>query len=209
MSRIADDLTGEVFGKLTAFRYLGKDDKSHRIWLCKCECGIVKPIRAGHLLDNSLVSCGCFRNTPRLRPYEFLYNRLLQGKHEVTLTYEEFLEFTKETNCHYCNALVRFTVHIYRDGESPTNLDRKDSALGYSKDNCVVCCKRCNVGKNKNFTYAEWRKIGALICSWAEPECCPQCYSVDPEMFNLQCYEQEHDWHNKKLFTTERNAIWS
>ena len=100
-------------------------------------------------MDGSTLSCGCFRRTPKLRPYEYLYNRIKQGKHEVTMTYEEFLAFTKEDKCHYCNAPVRFKIHIYGEGESPTNLDRKDNSIGYSKNNCVVCCKRCNVGKNQ------------------------------------------------------------
>jgi hypothetical protein len=40
------------------------------------------------------------------RPYEHLYTVLLQNSlkkgREVNLTYEEFLEFVKIENCHYC-----------------------------------------------------------------------------------------------------------
>ena len=165
MKKLSEDLTGRVFVKLVVENFAGRH-KSHPMWSCKCSCGNHTTVRGGHLLDGSTTSCGCFRNTPKLRPYEYLYNRIKQGKHEVTLTYEEFLEYTKETNCHYCNVPIHFKVHIYVEGESPTNLDRKDSDLGYSKQNCVVCCKRCNVAKNNHFTYEEWLQIGALIKSW-------------------------------------------
>ena len=159
------DLIGKTFGRLVVVSPLERV-KSHRMWRCRCSCGVYKLIRQEHLISNSTVSCGCFRNTPKLRPYEYLYNRIKQGKHEVIFTYEEFLEFTNETNCHYCDAPVHFKIHIYVEGESPTNLDRKDSALGYSKQNCVVCCKRCNVAKNNHFTYEEWVEIGKVIKSW-------------------------------------------
>jgi 5-methylcytosine-specific restriction endonuclease McrA len=159
------NLIGKTFGKLVVVSPSGRV-KSHRMWKCRCHCGVEKQIRQEHLISEGTVSCGCFRNTPKLRPYEYLYNRIKKGKHAVTLSYEEFLEFTKEPKCHYCGAPVRFKTHIYMEGESATNLDRKDNLLGYSKSNCVVCCKRCNVGKNSNFTYEEWVQIGALIKSW-------------------------------------------
>ena len=33
------------------------------------------------------------------------------------------------------------------------NLDRKDNSIGYSKNNCVVCCSTCNYIKGDKFTY--------------------------------------------------------
>ena len=33
--------------------------------------------------------------------------------------------------------------------EKITGIDRIDSTKGYSKDNCVSCCKMCNIMKNK------------------------------------------------------------
>lgn len=30
---------------------------------------------------------------------------------------------------------------------------------GYTKKNCVLCCKRCNGGKSNLFNYQEWRNM--------------------------------------------------
>lgn len=54
------DLSGETFGRLTVL------DEAERLggyvmWLCRCECGTEKPVRAGHLTEGRTVSCGCYK----------------------------------------------------------------------------------------------------------------------------------------------------
>jgi 5'-deoxynucleotidase YfbR-like HD superfamily hydrolase len=100
---------------------------------------------------------------PPLQPYEALFHVLHTESHRgsrdipVTLTYKEFLEFTKTTKCHYCDSDVLWSKRVNRGkGSSCTNLDRKDNSLGYSKDNCVVCCGCCNRTKGDRFTYDEF-----------------------------------------------------
>ena len=52
------DLTGQVFGKLTAIqRAKSKNGKTY--WLCKCECGNEKEIQTSHLRSGLIRSCGC------------------------------------------------------------------------------------------------------------------------------------------------------
>lgn len=158
------DLLGKIFGRFVVVSTLQRR-KSYRMWMCRCSCGVEKLVRQEHLLSSSTTSCGCRKHEPVLRVFESLYNRLLQSsKHPVELTYEEFLEFTKQHRCHYCGCEIVFDTRIVK--QDRCNLDRKDSYKGYSKDNCVVCCKRCNIAKNNHFTYEEWVKIGNLIRSW-------------------------------------------
>lgn len=54
------DLEGKKFGKLTVL-HLDKVVNHSRYWLCQCECGNVKSIRAGHLLQGKIKGCGCLR----------------------------------------------------------------------------------------------------------------------------------------------------
>ncbi|PWI46423.1 hypothetical protein CEE45_16900 [Candidatus Heimdallarchaeota archaeon B3_Heim] len=42
-------------------------------------------------------------------------------------------------------------------------LERKDNAKGYSKENCVLSCSLCNNAKSDKFTEEEFRKVGAAI----------------------------------------------
>lgn len=92
------------------------------------------------------------------KPYIRLYNRLLNGAKSkgliVTLSYLEFLEFTKIGSCIYCNTEVQWVKHGKK--AIKYNLDRKINSLGYTKDNCVVCCWKCNSTKSNHYTYEEF-----------------------------------------------------
>lgn len=98
-----------------------------------------------------------------LRPYEWLYTHLkrhaglpLEQKRGLLfeLTFEQFLEFVKIPNCHYCERPVQWDVRSQRS-KAYINLDRKDSNVGYRPDNLVVCCPFCNRIKCHLLSYEE------------------------------------------------------
>lgn len=96
-------------------------------------------------------------------PFEHLFNKFKNSakseSHQVDLTFEDFLEFTKKTECHYCNVELKWTPYVYKDSKYQTGaylLDRKDNLLGYSKENAIECCSKCNIAKSDEYTYEEW-----------------------------------------------------
>ena len=102
----------------------------------------------------------------KLRPFEALLNSVKSTarnyNHEFTITYEEYIEFTKIPRCHYCKSLINWRP--YAEGKSNAYyLDRMDNLKGYHKENCVVCCTRCNWSKGSRFSYEEWVEIGRTI----------------------------------------------
>lgn len=56
-----ENIIGKKFGKLTVIDYVGKDDKYHKKYLCKCDCGKQKIIAESALLHGQSKSCGCMR----------------------------------------------------------------------------------------------------------------------------------------------------
>lgn len=63
------DLTGKRFGRLTAVSVVSmaaarKPDHKYQdtVWLCRCNCGIVKHVTRGNLKNGSTISCRCFRD---------------------------------------------------------------------------------------------------------------------------------------------------
>lgn len=155
-----------VFGKYTVVKQVESKNWKRR-WLCRCICGEERVISTEHLCSGKRTGCNSCNNGNKIRPFEALYNMLVsmaKNRTYVELTYEEYLTFTKHKKCRYCGALVVWVPHYAN--EHGHHLDRKDNALGYSKENCVVCCARCNAAKSDHFTYEEWVQIGALIKTW-------------------------------------------
>jgi hypothetical protein len=104
---------------------------------------------------------------PTVPPYHWLYSTLQhsakrEGK-PLYLTFENFLTFIKIQECYYCGAPIFWPkCSRYRDENGKLMrrsqayyLDRKDNSHGYSLDNCVVCCPRCNAIKGNTLTYEE------------------------------------------------------
>lgn len=98
-------------------------------------------------------------------PFEWLYRTIIkytkERNIEYSLTLDEFLEFVKIDKCHYCFTKIKWTEYSTDiinkpDCKARYNLDRKDNNIGYTKDNCVVCCKRCNYAKSNKYSYKEW-----------------------------------------------------
>jgi hypothetical protein len=53
------DLTGQVFGRLTAIRKVGRTKHKHTLWLCKCSCGNETITTTQSLRKGATKSCGC------------------------------------------------------------------------------------------------------------------------------------------------------
>jgi hypothetical protein len=163
MSRSINNLAGRRFGHLVAEVLIQRNPTK---WECLCDCGRRVSVFASALTTKNTRSCGCAykaRTTMRLRPFEALYNKLKRQKHFSDLSYEEFLSLTKEKECHYCGESVVWNPYTRHGSSIATNVDRKDSRIGYTKGNVVTCCTRCNRAKLDHFTYDEWMEIGAVI----------------------------------------------
>ena len=155
------NLTNKRFGRLKVIKQAPTRNYHNLRWECYCDpkfggCGKSVDVLGSSLTSGKTKSCRCLQYK---RPYQWCYTRLKNvSRYPVKLTYEEFFEFTKVTRCHYCNSEVVWNLHNrgINGNHNKYNLDRKDNSLGYSKDNCVVCCWRCNDGKGSRFTYEEW-----------------------------------------------------
>lgn len=110
------------------------------------------------------------------RPYESLYNhskrRAVEGSNRSegrkwTITYEEFLVFTKVKRCHYCGETNIWPLPFGPYNEQGeyrfrSNLDRKNNNVDYTKKNCVVCCPECNLTKSNKLSYEEMLAVGKI-----------------------------------------------
>jgi hypothetical protein len=80
--------------------------------------------------------------------YRNIKNSARQRGHEFTLTKEEFM-WLMDRDCFWC-------------GDKPSGIDRMNNTQGYTMNNAVPSCKRCNVAKN-DMTMTEWSEWLARI----------------------------------------------
>lgn len=75
--------------------------------------------------------------------------------HSFDLTFDEFNSLIVQ-DCYYCGQSPELKDNGYlgvRKNKSQPNIyangiDRIDSTIGYTKENCVPCCSKCNLMKN-------------------------------------------------------------
>lgn len=169
---IRQNRIGQKFNRLTIIKILENASKINRVkYLCKCDCGNERSVFHNNIVYNKTKSCGCVRNeintkiihrtlrkplgTSTFKNLFKCYKKSAKYRnHEFNLSEEEFKELTKNL-CFYCNKepsnkhqikskdqqWQTANVYIYN------GIDRKDSKLGYNKENCVACCKQCNQSK--------------------------------------------------------------
>lgn len=103
----------------------------------------------------------------RKEPFLALYNKFIYDRKRFnqfcSITYENFVAFTKITRCFYCQEEVFWTEYGLNKYGSKYNLDRVDSAEGYYLNNVVVCCWSCNEMKSNKFSHEEFIKIGKVL----------------------------------------------
>ena len=165
------DLTGMRFGKLVVqslhhSQPKGKANQLVRYWFCICDCGGTAVIRGSHLDMPSRSrakvtrSCGCERlryqhgeewKTKSIRSGTAFRLCLSQYKSNAKnkgrawdLTDDQFRELTSSP-CHYTGKMPS-TKKTARSGEIYiyNGIDRVDSKVGYTLENCVPCCEAVN-----------------------------------------------------------------
>jgi len=159
------NLTGKRIGKLVVLgHHSNMNRRAH--WNCKCDCGNERVISGKFLRPNGAISCGCIKKRRKERsiPHWWSYYNLAYKnvkRHlkftDSVMTFEEFLEFVAINKCHYCKCDIQWPTHRLK-GDNYTGkyqLDRKNNSIGYTKDNCVVCCTQCNFIKGSHLTYDE------------------------------------------------------
>jgi hypothetical protein len=115
-----------------------------------CDCGARREVRNSCLRDGTTKSCGCARraaagkSTVGALLSNYKYGARIR-KLAWRLNRQQFEKIVKQ-NCYYCGDAPRFlSVGKKRPLPIPLNgVDRITPVYGYSVQNVVPCCTRCN-----------------------------------------------------------------
>jgi len=186
MAKKAIDISGQVFGLLTASHISNKKPSGEKLWLCKCECGGEKEVTSSHLQTGKVKSCGCMQNpvgvnNPTWKGYKLIgsafwggYERGAKARNiEFNITMEEAWELyeAQDGKCFYTGQPIEFSANSRKARHGSASLDRRDSSKGYTKDNCVWTNKDINRFKNK-YSEEEFIMMCEQVTSYFKPTGC-------------------------------------
>jgi hypothetical protein len=166
-----DEMIGRRFDRVVVVGRGSVAKNGARNYIYKCDCGTVKETLKANLCKKLVRSCGCYRsemlrnrdnsNRRKKFPDSALRRLFTLTRKKATnerglafdLTMKQFEELTSR-RCQYCGEPPR-EYSLARSGKGggiyttrANGIDRIDSQLGYSDENCVPCCKFCNIAKN-------------------------------------------------------------
>lgn len=182
MRKLANDLTGKKFGKLEV---IGVHDTGSRktYYVCQCDCGNIKVVRADALISGATKSCGCIK-----KEHDKI-NLTANHKHKMSGTriYETWQDMKRrcynKQNARYdryggrgitvcdewLNNFQSFYDWAISNGYSDDlTIDRIDNDGNYEPSNCrwSNVKEQCNNrGSNINITIGNATK--SLMC-WCE-----------------------------------------
>lgn len=144
------DYTGMKRGKLTYLHSTDEYSSTGRvIWAAQCDCGRIAYIPTSNISQNR--SCGCMLpSSPHYIPisaHRYTYT-VIKVRHNAkyigdVLTYEQYAPMAS-ARCTYCKSPPNNSFK----GTPYQGIDRVDNDRGYTVDNCVPCCDKCNSFKS-------------------------------------------------------------
>ncbi len=113
--------------------------------------------------------CDLIRNHPG-EIKEFKADYVINRFPEI-FDYDDFVMLVMNDHCDYCG-ITNDEINALADKHQlrkknfrgwTLEIDRLDSNLEYSKDNCVLACYWCNNAKTDEFTFEEFKEVGKVI----------------------------------------------
>ena len=138
------DLAGERFGRLVA----SKRDQSSKRWICICDCGNIVSVRADHLKDGHVLSCGCLSSESSKNRFtthgmsRTRINRIWRGMKQRCFNpnatgYENYGGRGISVCSEWKNSFESFCDWAFKNGYSDSlSIDRIDGGGSYCPDNC-------------------------------------------------------------------------
>lgn len=202
----ARDLTGFVYGRLTAISRVGQ--RGHNtVWRCRCACGTETDVLQCNLLTGNSTSCGCWL---REMVGDMFRTHGDSGSREWRL-WKDMLTRARNTRrpsagryslrgIGVCKRWEKYENFIADMGRRPSpehSLDRKNNDRGYSKANCRWATRSQQARNTSRNVLTTWK--GETHCSvdWAE------IFGVSRSAFAYRL----KNWKKKDIFTQPRKIL--
>lgn len=182
MARPAQDLTGQMFGRLTVIQPDGRIG-THAAWKCKCQCGSVTRVRSNSLRSGKTKSCGCLHievshdlaterftthgkyDTPVYRTWLAMKGRCLRSTHTAYPDYGG-------RGIGICDRWKESFENFHADmGDPPGpgySIERNDVNGNYEPGNCKWATVREQRRNTRSTVRLTYNGVTKSLAEWAE-----------------------------------------
>lgn len=155
----------------TVIGHAPSDKKGNRMSLCKCECGVERPVRHGHLKSGHSSGCGCVtRNRThgmsRTRTYG-IWCGIKTRCHNQNETGFENYGGRGIAVCDRWMDFENFLTDMGHAGPKMT-IERKDNGVGYEPGNCVWATMKEQQRNRRNNLRIEMNGQIRVLSEWCE-----------------------------------------
>lgn len=148
---------GQIYGTLEIIEFVGWSYKSNgqvqaRMYKTRCiNCGhIYEKKRLSDIKnERSCIYCNMINENPGLTMFYRSYKDGAKARNlQFNLSKEDFLSLVS-SDCIYCGnpPITKEYITTHKSYYAANGIDRIDLSKGYTLDNCVPCCTKCNVMK--------------------------------------------------------------
>ena len=169
---------GTVYGNLTVLGPAERRRTGHAQVLCRCTCGVEKPIPVTELQRGKTKSCGCLRRKKlierstthglrKTRLYSIWSNMLNRCYLPSCKNYKHYGGRGITVCDDWKNSFEKFAADM---GQPPTDqhtLDRRNNDLGYSPENCRWVTQKIQVNNRSNNVRLEYNGETRTLAEWA------------------------------------------
>jgi hypothetical protein len=166
------DLVGHKYGRLLVVAKSNKRFSGRVCWLCLCDCGIYKVVRANALRNGITKSCGCLNR-------EIITTQYLTHGQTGSRTYRAWQDMKtrcrrdsryKDVGITVCiRWLGSFELFLNDVGECPPGLtlDRIDGTKGYEPGNCRWATTFEQARNTKKNVFLTVNGVRRTVSEWA------------------------------------------
>ena len=159
-----NDLSGKIFGRLTAIKPIRKNNKRNWEWMTICSCGNTVIVAGAYLTNGHTKSCGCLKNDVAAKLIK--ERSVIHGKSKTRI-YNIWQAMRRRCNAPSCqdykwyggkgvrvcdewSQFQQFYDWSLSNGyQEGLTIDRIDSSRGYTPDNCQWLTNEENVKRSR------------------------------------------------------------
>ena len=202
------DLTGQKFGRLTVLEYKGNSK-----WLCKCDCGNIRIVRAYDMKIAKTISCGCYNKEHSKNLHTIhncaktkIYNTWCNMKSRCYNKNNERYKIYGARGITVCQEWLDDFINFYNwamaNGYSDElSIDRIDVNGNYEPSNCRWANIELQSNNKRSNRFYTFNNETLTLKQWS--------IKLHINYFTLQKRLSVHKWDVERAFTTPPNLLLS